>query len=105
MTLSVGEDDVAEETGALVFCERFHDRLAGAGYDFPGSFKIEQQGAEAVAVFAVGAVVDFDPTFGSADGGGTCADAGRCPTADSDVWARQRCWPQWSTSGDSASQM
>ena len=50
--VAVGEDNVAEETGAFVIGDGFHDRLARAGQNFPRRFKVQQQRPETVAVVA-----------------------------------------------------
>ena len=79
--MAVGEDDVAEETGAFVFGDGFHDRLARAGQDFPRRFKIQQQRSETVAVIGIGAVVDFQPALRRANGSGPGPDTRAVPHA------------------------
>ena len=48
---------------------------------FQGASRSSSRCAEAVAMLGVGAVVNFEPAFGSADRGGTGADAGAVPHA------------------------
>src|ERR1035438_9944247 len=66
--MTVGEDDLAEETLQLVRSCRLHDGRLRTREHSPGLVEVKQQGAEAVAIFFGRAVIDLKPALGSPDG-------------------------------------